>query len=163
MSDLAAVRDEYKLHYKEMSKPAAKKCLDKILDECKRLAVAPALFVNETSANEFFGSIDRLSAEIVDTIASWKRRERGQKTHLKTLTKRYQNRSRYHYLKGRKPWQQFLSRDAPGSGTGIHAPIRSMSCQIVPWAGVRLLSNWSKECRDIIKYIEDVSAPSPST
>ncbi|KAI9873490.1 MAG: hypothetical protein M1830_000347 [Pleopsidium flavum] len=163
ISDLAAVRDEYKLHYKEMSKPVAEMGLLKILEECKRLTVAPELFAKETSADEFFGTISRLSAEIVDTIAIWKRRERRQKAHLKILMKRYQNRSRYHYLKGRKPWQQFLSRDAPGSGTGLCAPSPRLSLQIVPWAGVRLLSNWSKECRTIIKAIEDTHDGAPIT
>lgn len=163
LSDLTAVRNAYKLEYKETSRSAAKACLEKIFEECNRMVIAPELFVSEGAAVQFFGSIELLSAQIVDIIACWKRRERLQKEHLKSLAERYQTRSRHHYRNGYKPWQQFLSSSAAGSGTGIHAPNPSMSSQIIPWAGVRLLSNWSKECRQIINFIEEVSVPAPES
>ena len=161
VSDLAAIRDEYSLNYKKLSKEAVKLCLQKIYEECERLIISPELFVDETTAHEFLGWIGRISGDTLLVIAAWKRRIQRQKAFIKVMTKRYQKRSRRHFAKGRKPWQQFLGRDAPGSGTGIRAPSRNMSCQIVPWAGVRILCNWSKECKAIIKTIEDVCTPPP--
>ena len=161
VSDLTAIRNEYLFNYKKMSKPAVKSCLQKIYEECERLVLYPELFADDTSADKFFSSTERLSGHIVRIIAAWKRRIRRQKALVKALTNRHQKRSRRHFAKGRKPWQQFLGRNAPGSGTGIRAPSRNMSCQIMPWAGVRILCSWSKECKEIMRSIEDVSPQRP--
>ena len=156
VSDLHAVQWEYSFSYKKMSRQAAKQCLQKIFQECTRLTTSPELFPSGTSTDKFFKLVNWHATKIVRSIACWKRRVQRRKAHVQFMTKRYYNRSRRHFAKGPKPWQQFLGRDAPGSGTGIRAPSKNLSCQIVPWAGVRILCGWSKECKDIIKYIEDV-------
>lgn len=156
VTDLYAIQVEYELNYKKLSKSAVQLCLQKIYEECERLVHSPELFVDEASAHEFFGVIESISGQCLRVVAAWKRRIHRQKALANILTKRYLKRSRRHFAKGRKPWQQFLGRNAPGSGTGICAPSRNMSAQIVPWAGVRILCSWSKECKDIIKTIEDV-------
>lgn len=161
VSDVSSIRDEFKLNYKKMLKSAVKLCLEKIYEECERLVHSPELFVDKTTAHKFFGSIGYLSRQCTLFAAAWKRRIHRQKVLAQVLVKRYQKRSRRHFAKGRKPWQQFLGRNAPGSGTGIRAPSKNMSAQIVPWAGVRILCGWSKECKAIIKTIEDVRTPRP--
>jgi len=161
VSDLTAIRDEYKINYQKLSRSAVKLCLQKIYEECQRLVHSPELFVDETTADKFFGVIEYLSGDCLALAAVRKRRVQRHKVVVKLLKTRYYRRSRRHFAKGRKPWQQFLGRNAPGSGTGIRVPSRNMSAQIMPWAGIRLLSGWTKECKDIIKTIEDVRNPLP--
>lgn len=162
VSDLAAIHHEYKVHYSKMSQSAVKLGLQKIWDECKRLAQSRELFHNELVADAFFGMIERISGQILRLDTAWRRHINRQRILTLFLARRYQRRSRRHFAKDRKEWQQFLGRDAPGSGTGIRAPSRNMSCQIIPWAGVRILCGWTKECKDIIKTIEDVRTALPS-
>ncbi len=156
ISDLKTILQGYYWNHKNFSREAVKSSLQKLIKECTRLTLSPELIPDKALAKWFFCKFDGLATEIRRTIATWKRYGKRQRTHVLIMMKRYQHRARRHFHRAYKPWQQFLSRDAPGSGTGLRGPKPCLTVQVVPWAGVKLLCAWSKECKDIIKAIEEV-------
>lgn len=58
----------------------------------------------------------------------------------------------------RKPWQQFLHNNAPGSGIDLSSLAGEGTVQVIPHAAIRLLRGYRKDMKDMAEKLKKVSS-----
>ncbi|KAI9670777.1 MAG: hypothetical protein M1817_003888 [Caeruleum heppii] len=116
-----------------------------LVDVCDELLIRGEMFETLESKSKLFAGIYKdvtkmleaisLSEEICVEVRALSRRQWKDHYHL----------TRPPFRAKLKPWNQFLSRNAPGSGTGVYCSDSKTLVQVLPPAAVQLLNAWQQD------------------
>ncbi|ETN43366.1 uncharacterized protein HMPREF1541_02525 [Cyphellophora europaea CBS 101466] len=128
--------------------------LEFIIHELKRLLLNPALFPSDSARVKLL-ALAALDSELQFQEACGNHIVENEVQELELV--RRQAYSRPLYQPGTHGWENFLLNMAPGapedpSNRAISTP--KSSFQMIPAVGLRILADFEREERDIVKYIE---------
>jgi len=125
--------------------------------ELERLLRNPALFPNETSREWFFDELETTASHLQKAIKMMERFHKGQQNFLETRAEGYEEARLPLRDEGLKPWQQFLSKNAPACQLTPQLIVNPGAAQIIPMPGVRILLDMINGAKEIYREIENVS------
>lgn len=125
--------------------------------ELERLLQNPALFPDETSREWFFGELESTASHLQKAIRMIERFRQGQQNFLEARAEGYEEARLPLRDGGLKPWQQFLSKNAPACQLTPQLIVNPGAAQIIPMPGVRILLDMINGAKEIYKEIQKVS------
>jgi len=133
------------------------KILSSTTTELERLLQNPALFPNETSREWFFDELVTTAGHLQKAIKMIERFHKGRRNFLEARAEGYEEARLPLRDEGFKPWQQFLSKNAPACQLIPQLIVSPGAAQIIPMPGVRILLDMINGAREIYREIENVS------
>ena len=125
--------------------------------EIDRLIKNPALFPDDNIREEFFSELRGITARLQKAVEIFENFHEDEDDFLELRAQTYEN-DRLPLKDGQlKPWQQFLSKNAPGVHLSPQLVVSVGATQVVPMPGVRILLDMINGAMDIYKDIEKVS------
>lgn len=125
--------------------------------ELERLLQNPALFPNEVSREWFFDELETTASHLQKAITMIERFRKGQQNFLEARAEGYEEARLPLRDEGLKPWQQFLSKNAPACHLTPQLIVSPGAAQIIPMPGVRILLDMINGAKQIYREIENVS------
>ena len=126
--------------------------LQEILKECDRLRESPVIFGQVQRYQDFFRTIRRYSIECLELS----KRDPETTIMAKSLAREHLLESRSSYVPKVKDWNQFLKNGAPGYSAFLRLRNETATLQLIPYTGIKLLSEWTRKNARVRKRIEKV-------
>ena len=125
--------------------------------EIGRLSQCPALFPNGTVRERFYEELARIAGHLQKAIHIFESFRKNQEDFIEMRAEAYEE-DRLPLRDGQlKPWQQFLSKNAPGVHLWSQMIVNPGATQVVPMPGIHILLDMINGAKDIYKDIDIVS------
>ena len=136
-------------------------CVKSIYNDIERLRENPKLFPSQRISSNFWAGVKTALNDTMKLSVGF----RQLNLRYKTIFARLEHEDRLDHTRlrrdqSRKPWEQFLHNNAPGSGVDLRDMEQGGSIQILPMAALRLLHTVKENQTAIIRAMEAVRSRS---